>query len=114
LPSAKLVLFFVTFIFILLSLLALTFCRLRLRRYLSTSAYLVEPSAIRGGGLSTGAGSGEIESSSRGWCACSVCAGASFCPQSGQLSKSTDVLPTSRVIAFRSTVTSVRTVRLVP
>jgi hypothetical protein len=54
-----------------------------------TLAYLIEPSPIRGGGLSTGAGSGEIEPSNRGWLAGFVCPWASFCPHSGQLAEAT-------------------------
>ena len=65
-----------------------------------------------GGGRSTGEGS--REPLLRRSCACSTCAGASFCPQNGQVSKSAAAPPTSRVVPCRCTVTSVRIVRLVP
>lgn len=96
----------------------LDFVVFRFGRYLpkalARQRYLTEPPAIRGGGLSSGADACGIEPSITRWPARSACSGASFCPQSGQISRSADMLPTSRVVAFCSTVTSVRTVRPVP
>jgi hypothetical protein len=44
--------------------------------------------------------------------ACSACSGASFVPHSGQVSKPTAAPPMNTAVLCRSTVTSVRTVRL--
>jgi len=57
-------------------------------------------------------GHAEIGPLARRSLVCSACSGASLLPQSGQVSKSTAKLPTSTVVPCRSTVTSVRTVRL--
>jgi len=62
-----------------------------------------------------GRGSSEIEPLRRRPLGGSACAGANLLPQSGQVSKPTAAaLPTSKVMPSRSTVTSVRMVRLVP
>jgi hypothetical protein len=54
----------------------------------------------------------EIERLGSRTCASSACAGDSLFPQSGQVSKPAEATPNSTVVSFRSTVTSVRTVRL--
>src|ERR1700683_3025809 len=65
-------------------------------------------------GKSDAKSSSETDPPCRRSLACSACVGASFCPQSGQFSKPAATPPTSRVIPSRCTVTSVRTVRVVP